>query len=30
LQDIIDDDLSDTFAARYKTFLLEQKALVTK
>jgi FMN reductase len=30
LQDIIDDDLSDTFAARYKTLLLEHKAVVTK
>jgi NAD(P)H-dependent FMN reductase len=28
LQDIIDDDLSDTFAARYRSLLLEQKALV--
>lgn len=30
LQDIMEDDLSDTFAARYKSLLLEQKALVTK
>jgi NAD(P)H-dependent FMN reductase len=30
LQDIIDQDISDTFAARYKSLFLEQKALVTK
>jgi len=30
LQDIIDDDLSDTFTARYRSLLLEQKALVTE
>jgi NAD(P)H-dependent FMN reductase len=30
LQDIIDDDLSDTFTARYRSLLLEQKALVAE
>jgi FMN reductase len=30
LQDIIEDDLPDTFAARYKSLLQEQEALVTK
>ena len=30
LQDIIEDDLSDTFAARYKSLLQEQEALVTE
>ena len=29
LQDIIEDDLSDTFAARYKSLLQEQEGLVT-
>jgi FMN reductase len=30
LQDIIEDDLSDTFAARYKSLLQEQEPLVTE
>ena len=30
LQDVIEDDLSDTFAARYKSLLQEQGALVTE
>ncbi|HXX96272.1 MAG TPA: hypothetical protein VEL11_04040 [Candidatus Bathyarchaeia archaeon] len=29
LQDIIEDDLSDTFAVRYKSLLQEQEGLVT-
>jgi hypothetical protein len=29
LQDIIKDDLSDTFAVRYKSLLQEQEGLVT-
>ena len=29
LQDIIEDDLPDTFAARYKTLLQKQEGLVT-
>jgi hypothetical protein len=29
LQDTIEDDLSDTFAVRYKSLLQEQEGLVT-
>jgi FMN reductase len=29
LQDITDDDISDTFAARYRSFLISQKPLIT-
>lgn len=30
LQDITDDDISDTFAARYRSLLINQKPLITK
>jgi len=30
LQDIIEDDLSDTFAVKHKSLLQEQEALVTE
>ncbi|MDQ6866559.1 MAG: hypothetical protein M3044_22370, partial [Thermoproteota archaeon] len=29
LQDITDDDISDTFAARYRPLLINQKPLIT-
>jgi FMN reductase len=29
LQDITDDDISDTFAARYRSLLINQKPLIT-
>ena len=30
LQDITDDDISDTFAARYRSLLINQNPLITK
>ena len=30
LQDITDDDISDTFASRYRSLLIKQKPLITK